>query len=194
MDARLADDSDIPQITNIANHYIQSSVTTFRTEVLPESDILENYMFLRGQGLPYLVAVRQNSPVVLGYAYASGYRMPSHQAYCHTVEITVYVHPERQTIGVGTMLMRKLLYMLKNLGSLQDWAMSSAPVVSEVLCIMALDPDGREAGYGLRDWYIGLGFEEVGRLKRVGFKFGKWIDTLILQMSLKNIEGDERVS
>ncbi|KAJ7738365.1 acyl-CoA N-acyltransferase [Mycena metata] len=194
MDTRLAKESDILQITDIMNHYIQSSVATFRTEVLPASAIVENYLALRDQGFPYLVAVRENSSFVLGYAYASGYRMPSHKAYCHTVEITVFVHPEHQTIGVGTMLLRKLLYMLKNPDSLQDWALSSAPVVSEVLCIMALDPDGREAGYGLRDWYINFGFEEVGRLKRVGFKFGKWIDTLILQMSLKDSEGIEGMS
>lgn len=180
----LADHSDISQITGIVNHYIHSSVATFRTETLPESAILENYVSLRGQGLPYIVAVASDSPAIIGYAYASGYRMPSHKAYCHTVEITVFVHPEHLTRGVGSSLMNDLLSKLRNPASLHGWAVSEAPPISEVLCIMALDVAGREGGYGLRDWYIRWGFEEVGRLKRVGFKFGIWIDTLILQLSL----------
>ncbi|KAJ6585561.1 hypothetical protein B0H19DRAFT_424457 [Mycena capillaripes] len=181
---RLADNSDIPQITNIINHYIHSSVATFRTEMLSDSSILETYLSIRGQGLPYLVAFAADSPTILGYAYTSGYRMPSHKAYCHTVEITVFVHPEHLTRGIGSAMMNDLLFKLKNPDSLDDWALSKAPTISEVLCVMALDVDGKDAGFGLRDWYIRWGFEEIGRLKRVGFKFGMWIDTLILQLSL----------
>ncbi|KAJ7160238.1 acyl-CoA N-acyltransferase [Mycena filopes] len=181
---RLAESSDIPQITKIINHYIQFSVATFRLDVLAESAILESYQSVCEQGLPYIVAVTESSPAILGYAYASGYRMPSHKAYCHTVEITVFVHPEHHAHGIGSTLLNGLLSRLKNPDSLEGWATVKAPAISEVLCVMALDPDGRDAGYGLRDWYLRWGFEEVGRLRRVGFKFGKWIDTLILQLSL----------
>ncbi|KAJ7456734.1 acyl-CoA N-acyltransferase [Mycena galericulata] len=181
---RLADHTDIAQITDIVNHYIQSSVATFRTDTLPEAAILETYLSIRGQGHPYIVAVASDSPTIFGYAYASGYRMPSHQAYSHTVEITVFVHPEHLTRGVGSTLMSDLLLKLKDPVSLRGWALSNAPEVTEVLCIMAVDVNARDHGYGLRNWYTRWGFEEVGHLKRVGFKFGIWIDTLILQLSL----------
>ncbi|KAJ7621881.1 hypothetical protein DFH06DRAFT_1009542 [Mycena polygramma] len=180
---RLANNLDIPQITSIVNHYILSSVATLRTEALSESTILETYLSVRGQGLPYIVAFAADSPNIVGYAYASGYRT-THKAYCHTVEITVFVHPEHLTRGIGSALMNDLLFKLKNPDSLQGWASSKDPAVSEVLCVMALDPAGKDGGFGLRDWYMRWGFEEVGRLKRVGFKFGIWIDTLILQLSL----------
>ncbi|KAJ7364807.1 hypothetical protein DFH08DRAFT_840025 [Mycena albidolilacea] len=181
---RLADNSDIPQITSIVNHYIHSSVATFRTDQLSESAILESYLSIRGQGLPYIVAVAADSSTVLGYAYASGYRMPSHKAYCHTVEITVLVHPEHLSEGIGSAMMDVLVFRLKNPDSLESWASTKAPTISEVLCIMALDVTKKDSGHGLRDWYIRWEFQEVGRLKRVGFKFGIWIDTLILQLSL----------
>jgi phosphinothricin acetyltransferase len=181
---RLADNSDISQITNIANHYIQSSVATFRTEMLSESAILKTYLSVRGQGLPYIVACAADSPTVLGYAYASGFLMPRYKAYSHTVEISVYVHPEHRTRGIGSAMMNDLLFKFKSPDSLQGWAFSKAPAVSEVVCVMAVDVTGKDAGFGLRDWYGRWGFEQVGRMKRVGFKFGIWIDTLILQLSL----------
>ncbi|KAJ6485256.1 hypothetical protein DFH09DRAFT_1054463 [Mycena vulgaris] len=182
---RLADHSDNPQIASIVNHYIHSSVATFRTETLPESAILETYLSIRAQGLPYLVAVAADTQSILGYAYASGYRMPSHKAYCHTVELTVFVHPDHISRRVGSFLMNDLMFKLKNPVTLPASGSSSeVPGISEVLCIMAVDPAGRGGGYGLRDWYMRWGFEEVGRLKRVGFKFGTWLDTLILQLSL----------
>ncbi|KAJ7490653.1 hypothetical protein FB451DRAFT_1336743 [Mycena latifolia] len=166
---RLVDHADIPQITSIANHYIQSSA-------LPESAILETYLSIRAQGLPYIVAVATDLHTVLGYAYASGYRMPSHKAYCHTVEITVFVDHKHHTQRVGSSLMNDLMSKLRNPASLQtEWALSVAPEISEVLY----------GGFGLRDWYGRWGFKEVGRLKRVGFKFDIWLDTLILQLSLK---------
>ncbi|KAJ7506779.1 hypothetical protein B0H11DRAFT_2185995 [Mycena galericulata] len=171
---RLADHADIAQITDIVNHYIQSSVATFRTDTLAEAAILETYLSIRGQGHPYIVAVASDSQTILGYAYASGYRMPSHKAYSHT----------HLTRGVGSALMSDLLLKLKDPVSLRGWALSNAPEVTEVLCIMAVDVSARDHGYGLRDWYTRWGFEEVGHLKRVGFKFGIWIDTLILQLSL----------
>jgi L-amino acid N-acyltransferase YncA len=110
--------------------------------------------------------------------------MPSHQAYCHTTEITVFVHPDNLTRGVGSSLMDALMSKLNDTSASPQ--LSTAPAsISEVLCIMALDANGRDGGYGLRDWYMRWGFEEVGRLRRVGFKFGIWVDTLILQLSLR---------
>ncbi|KAJ7131771.1 hypothetical protein C8R43DRAFT_1089886 [Mycena crocata] len=156
---RLVDAVDIPQITSILNHYIQSSVTTFRTDALSQAAVMENYISIRDQGLPYIVAVAGN--------------LPASQGYCHTVEITIFVHPEHHARGIGSALMNEFLSRLKNPASLPtDWSLDSV-TVSGVLCVMALGPSRRNNGYGLRDWYIRWGFEEVGTpWKRVGFKFG----------------------
>ncbi|KAJ7705027.1 hypothetical protein B0H17DRAFT_1039115 [Mycena rosella] len=67
--------------------------------------------------------------------------------------------------------MNELMFKLKNSASLQGSWVPEAPAISEVSCIMPLDPDGRGSGYRLRDWYNCWGFEEVERSKRVGFKF-----------------------
>ncbi|KAJ7133484.1 hypothetical protein C8R44DRAFT_772530 [Mycena epipterygia] len=147
---RLADNSDIQQITRIVNHYILSSVATFRIDALSESAILETYLPIVVKD--YIVAVAADPHIILGYAYASGYRMPTHKAYCHTAEITVFVHPEHRTRGVGSAMLNDLLFKLKNPGSLRaGWALTEAAEISEVLSIMALDPAGKDGGCGLRD-------------------------------------------
>ncbi|KAF7317452.1 hypothetical protein HMN09_00482200 [Mycena chlorophos] len=176
---RPASPADIPRITSILNHYISSSVTTFRLDPVAEATVLDTYHAISAQGLPYLVAYDHTSDSeadhVLGYTYAAGYRMPSHAGYQHTVEISVFVAPDSRTRGVGTALMNALIPALRA---------TTAPKVHQVLAVMAVDPDGQDAGLGLRDWYGRWGFVEVGRLKRVGHKFGKWLDTMFLQLSL----------
>ncbi|KAJ6487259.1 hypothetical protein C8R47DRAFT_1216450 [Mycena vitilis] len=106
-------------------------MATFRAEPLSESAILETYRAVRSQGPPYIVAFAADSPGIIGYDYASGYRT-TRKAYCSA-------------------LMDGLLFRLKNLLSLQGSASSKAPAVSEVLCVMALDTAGKSGGFGLRD-------------------------------------------
>ena len=52
---------------------------------------------------------------------------------------------------------------------------------------MTIDPHGLNAGYGLRDSYVREGFVEVGHLRKVGYKMGKWLDTLFMQLSVHEI-------
>ncbi|KAJ7069176.1 acyl-CoA N-acyltransferase [Mycena amicta] len=175
--------ADIPQITTIINHYIATSMTTFRLEPLAEAGVLETCHAVQTQNLPFLVAIADAEDTILGHTYASGYRMPSHAGYKHTVEISVFVAPGSRTRGVGTRLMDALLESLRH----------SPAEVKQILAVMAVDPDGPDAGLGLRDWYGRWGFRQVGQLKRVGFKFGKWIDTLFLQLSLEEEEENAAV-
>ena len=60
----------------------------------------------------------------------------------------------------------------------------SIPRITQVLAVMAIDPDGLNAGYGLRDFYVRWGFVQVGHLRKVGYKMGKWLDTLFMQLSV----------
>ncbi|KAL1960664.1 hypothetical protein VTO42DRAFT_7243 [Malbranchea cinnamomea] len=56
--------------------------------------------------------------------------------------------------------------------------------IRNLLAVMAVDTDGKGGGEGLRDWYVKRGFVERGRMKEVGFKNGRWIDTIYLQYNL----------
>ncbi|KAJ7596813.1 acyl-CoA N-acyltransferase [Mycena floridula] len=171
MEVRSAKVSDLPEITSIFNHYIQTSVSTFRLTAVDLTTIEDTYRSILAQNLPYLVVKEPSSSQVLGYAYATGYRMPSHAGYAHTAEISIFVHPSSRTSGVGKLLMDRLI---------SDLGDTNVPI-TEVLAIMAVDPDR----LGLEEWYGRWGFVQVGRLRNVGRKFGKWLDTLFLQLSLE---------
>jgi phosphinothricin acetyltransferase len=148
---------------------------------------MESFQSVVEQGLPYVVAVEAggDSDAIQGYAYASGYRQPSHMGYAPTVELTVFAHPSSRSKGVGTIMMDTLLAVLREPSSFPNYIdPSRVREVREVLAVMAVDTDGPGGGYGLKEWYGRWGFVQVGELKRVGNKFGRWIDTLLLQLSL----------
>ncbi|KAJ3562502.1 hypothetical protein NP233_g9532 [Leucocoprinus birnbaumii] len=164
--------------------------------------------------LPFLVATTLAPPAssdsevegvaavekVIGYAYAFPWRA-SYRAYRHTVEISIYVDPAYQSVGAGSALMDALIAALRATrvrdptnpnASTGDEGETEDPLelpdgtgrVREVLSIMSLDTEGRDGGYGLANFYSKWGFEQIGHMKRVGYKFGRWIDVLMLQVSL----------
>jgi len=76
--------------------------------------------------------------------------------------MTLFVHHEHRGKGIGTQLMSVLLKAIPRTR------------IRELLAVMAVDDEGRDAGLGLRDYYVRWGFREVGRMERVGFKFERW--------------------
>lgn len=186
---RPARPSDVSQITDIVNMYTTDSVTTLRLELLGEEAIRLSFESVREQGLPYLVVVEEE--IVQGYAYASAYRQPSHMGYAPTVEITVFAHPSSKGKGVGTLMMDTLVSILRKPADFPEYIEPGrirAPPVTEVLAVMSVDTEGPGGGYGLRDFYKQWGFVQVGELKNVGYKFGRRIDTLFLQLSLNTLQ------
>ncbi|TFK34185.1 hypothetical protein BDQ12DRAFT_690057 [Crucibulum laeve] len=188
---RCATKHDIPQATAILNHYIEHTIITFRTELLEPLGLLPSFVDAELQGLPFLVGVDTSLPTekqVLGYAYALLYN-PKRGGYRHTAEISIYLHPEHRSQGLGTMLMKHLFVSLKTppgprCGPGETIDAPPPPLIKEVIAVMALKTDDTNGGYGLKDWYGRWGFVQVGHLKRVGFKFEKWIDDILLQVSL----------
>ncbi len=164
---------DIPQIASILNHYIANAVATFRTEQLPlnPSPLLDTYRGVRDRGLPFIVAIENK--MVVGYCYAVGYLWPGRKAYRHTAELSIYAHHDWRGRGVGTLLMNELMNEL--------WKND----IREILCIVAVDDEDPDGGYKLREWYGRWGFVQIGHMKNVGFKFGRWLDDLILQASIR---------
>jgi L-amino acid N-acyltransferase YncA len=193
---RAATHKDIPQITKILNHYIDNTVITFRLSRIDDPTMLSTFDAIRADNLPFLVVSdsesEEGSDIILGYTYVTGYRTPSHMGYQHTTELSIFVHPSHIKSGVGSILMQRLLAILRNPEheSFSSYFEPTLPLprVNEMLAVMSLDTDGPDGGYGLRDWYVKKwGFVQVGHLKKVGFKFGKWIDTLFCQLSLREV-------
>ncbi|SPO00081.1 uncharacterized protein DNG_02933 [Cephalotrichum gorgonifer] len=188
---RAAREGDLPAIMEIGNHYILNTVLTFALEPRKLADFTSTYDSIASKGFPYIVAASTGSsspPTILGYASASQFRATL-GAYEHTAEISLYCHPSYKGGGVGTRLLGNLLGALRNpsahAGCFPGAERGVEPrVVKQVLAVMAVDELAEGNGLGLRDYYVRNGFEPSGHLKRVGFKFGRWIDTMYLQLTL----------
>ena len=154
---------DIEQVAAIYAHYVGSGVATF-DEVAPDVAAWSAKAgSIVARGLPFLVA--EIGDEVAGFAYASLWR--PRPAYRHTVEDTVYVAPSRLRRGVGRMLLDALIEGCRNAG------------MEQVIAVIADTDD--PASQAL---HRSAGFNEAGRLARVGYKHGQWIDTVLMQISL----------
>lgn len=191
---RPAQESDLPQIRAINTHYILHTALTFAQTPPPPETYHARLTDLSARGLPYLVAVgeaastndhSQASQVVFGYAYLSPFR--GHlTAYGPTVELSLFLHPEHQSHGIGSRLLGEILTRLTERGirhkpdeivpwNLNDFESDGPHVtVENIIAVMAVDPEGKDRGEALRRWYVQRGFQERGRLSEVGFKRGHW--------------------
>ncbi len=160
---RPATRDDLDAVAAIFGHYVTSSVVTF--EVTPPT--VEYWRRTRddlaGRGLPFLVC--ESAGRVVGYAYAAPWR--SKPAYQHTVESTIYLAPDCTGRGLGHQLLDELLRRCAQAG------------VEQVIAVIA--DSGSPASAGL---HSACGFTEAGRLRNVGRKHGRRIDTLLMQRDL----------
>ncbi|PSN71336.1 acetyltransferase [Corynespora cassiicola Philippines] len=182
---RPCSEADIPAIHSILEHYVLNTVTTLALDPSPPQDIRQTWLDVVAQRLPYVVAVDQAQHVV-GFAYATGYRS-ARRGYRHTVELSLFCHPDHTGAGVGSRLLRKLTDILTSPEQFPDYV--SVPrgdddKVRSVIACMSVDESGWKKGLGLRDFYLKHGFDDVGHLRNVGHKFGTWVDTRYLQLSL----------
>jgi phosphinothricin acetyltransferase len=119
---------------------------------------------LLADNFPYLAA--ESAGVLCGYAYAGPYR--ARPAYRWTLEDSVYIAPEMQRRGIGHALLAALIEMTRTLGFRQMIAVIG-------------DSTKQAASIGLHE---ALGFRHVGILHDVGFKQGRWLDTVLMQLTL----------
>ncbi|ESK83812.1 gnat family n-acetyltransferase [Moniliophthora roreri MCA 2997] len=145
---------------------------------------------MRQSGLPYIVACDPSSSEPdkpIGSIYVSPFR-GTRPGYKHTVEFSLFCAPDSVGRGVGSVLLSRLLEVLKhpeNWG--EEWISKrwiGEERVMQIIGVMALDGTGKKGDWALKEWYERFGFEQVGHLKKVGRKFGRWIDTVYLQLSL----------
>nr|WP_313886911.1 N-acetyltransferase family protein [Saccharomonospora amisosensis] len=163
---RAATGDDIPTIADIYAYYVTNSVATFELEPPDHADWLRRYRAVTTAGLPFLVAEHPDLPPgPAGYAYCSPWK--ARPAYRHTAEDSVYLDPHARGRGIGGALLDRLLAGCVEAG------------VRQVLAVIA--DSGDPASPAL---HTGRGFAEVGRLREVGFKHGRWLDTVLLQRTL----------
>jgi L-amino acid N-acyltransferase YncA len=172
---RSAEVTDIPSINAIHKYYVTKTVITFRLIPSTDDEALKSYESVLAEGLPYIVAV-DGAESIIGFAYAHGFRSGK-GGYSHTVEFTLFCHPEQRGKGTGTALLKKLIEVLKAPEKFPEFVKkprSEEYRVRQMIGCMALDETGPKAGLGLKEFYGRFGFEEVGHLKKVGYKLDRW--------------------
>ncbi|MCB4771174.1 N-acetyltransferase family protein [Ancylobacter sp. Lp-2] len=160
---RDAVDADMETVQAIYAHHVLHGLASFETTPPSSAELTARRAAVRAAGLPYLVA--EGGGRVLGYCYATIYR--PRPAYRHTVEDSVYVAQDLGGRGIGAALLEELIRRCEAGG----WRQMLAVI-------------GNSGNAGSIALHRRLGFETVGTLKAVGFKFGSWVDTVLMQREL----------
>jgi L-amino acid N-acyltransferase YncA len=161
-DARV---TDLPDIREIYNYYVANSTVTFDEDAMTLQEWRDKFYYLGKLGMPFIVA---ESPAgqLLGYALVSPWKQK--KAYRFTVENSIYLGAASTGKGLGRALLTELIDQ------------SRAAGLKEIIAVIA--DQGAEASIKLHQDF---GFEEIGRMGKVGFKFERWLGTVLLQKSLK---------
>jgi L-amino acid N-acyltransferase YncA len=161
MNIRRATANDAEKIVEIYNWYVLNTIITFETEVVSPLDMetrigekLEKYSWLVGE----------LEQTIVGYAYYGSFR--SRAAYNHTVESSIYLAPDSFGKGFGTALYRELIESAERQGFREIIGVIALPNVPSVAL------------------HQKLGFEDIGVLKNVGYKFDQYIDVGVWQLSI----------
>lgn len=158
---RRVDLSDAGEIVSIYNDYILNSVVSFETEALTVEEMQQRIRDF-SSSFPYFVYEKAGH--IAGYCYAHAWK--SRAAYSGTLETTVYLAPEFKGKGIGRELMEKLISECRSLG-----------YSALIACITASNTDSI-------NFHSRLGFEKVSHFKRVGHKFGRWLDVVDYELLL----------
>ncbi len=160
---REAADGDMETIQEIYAHHVLEGLASFEETPPDVAEMTRRRDAILDAGYPYLVA--EAASTLGGFAHASAYR--SRPAYRHTVENSVYVATVTQRQGVGRRLLEDLIERCTDLGFRQ--------------MIAIIGDSGNQSSIGL---HARLGFEMTAVQPSVGFKFGRWVDQVIMQRPL----------
>jgi phosphinothricin acetyltransferase len=154
---------DLPAVHAIYAHHVLKGLGSFEEEPPSLGEMRRRYDEVVRGGLPYLAA--EFGGVIAGYGYCALYRARS--AYRYALEDSVYVRQDVQGRGVGTALLAELIRRCEALGYRQ--------------LVAVIGDSAHTASIGL---HAAHGFLRVGTLRSVGFKFGRWVDSVIMQRPL----------
>lgn len=154
---------DIPAITEIYRHHVLHGLASFEIDPPDALEMARRHAAVIELALPYLVAELDDE--IAGYAYAGIYR--ARAAYRYTVEDSVYVHGGHAGKGIGSILLPELISGCEKAGRRQ--------------MIAVIGDSENRASIRLHEKF---GFQRVGLLPAVGFKFGRWVDSVLMQRTL----------
>jgi phosphinothricin acetyltransferase len=154
---------DLAAITRIYEHAVRHGTASFEIEPPDQQEMTRRYETLRAGGYPYLVA--ELGGALVGYAYAGPYR--ARPAYHWSVENSIYIAPQSQRRGIGRALLERLVADAQDGGFRQMIAVI-----------------GDSANAASIELHRAAGFRMVGTFDNVGFKFGRWLDSVLMQRPL----------
>ena len=154
---------DTGAIAAIYAHHVLNGTGSFELDPPDAAEMTRRLDAVAQAGFPCLVAELDGK--IAGYAYAGPYR--PRPAYRFTVENSIYVHPDYIGSGVGSLLMAELIARCEKLG------------LRQMVAVI-----GDSANTGSLKLHRKFGFVETGLLKDVGYKFGRWLDVVLMQRNL----------
>jgi len=156
-------DDDMAAITAIYAHHVLHGTGTFETEPPSASDMAARRADVLAKGLPYLVAEADGQ--VLGFAYCNWFK--PRPAYRFSAEDSIYMAPEAQGQGMGRALLAELALRAQAAGLRK--------------LIAVIGDSGNAGSLGV---HRAVGFTEVGVLRSCGWKFDRWLDIVLMEMTL----------
>jgi len=161
-------DEDVGAIQRIYAHHVLHGLASFEIEPPSEDEIARRRRAVIGAGFPYLVAERGGE--IVGYAYAGAYR--ARPAYRYTAENSVYVRHDSARQGIGAGLLAELIPECEAAG------------LRQLIAVI-----GDSANLASIELHRRAGFTAIGTIRSVGYKFGRWVDSVLMQRPLG--AGDE---
>jgi L-amino acid N-acyltransferase YncA len=157
--------ADFAAIQRIYAHHVLNGLASFEETPPDAAELMQRWRTIADAGLPYLCAADAARGALVGYAYAGPYRARS--AYRFTVEDSVYVAPDQAGRGIGRALLHQLIEICAGLGKRQ--------------MIAVIGDSGNTASIAL---HRACGFELTGTFQAIGFKHGRWVDSVLMQRAL----------
>ena len=162
-------DDDLPAIARIYGHHVLHGTGTFETTPPTEAEMAARRADVLAKGLPYLVV--EDEGQVLGFAYCQWFK--PRPAYRYSAEDSIYLHPDARGRGLGRMLLAALAEEAQRAG------------LRKLIAVI-----GDSANAGSIGVHRSLGFEQVGVIRSCGWKFGRWLDIVLMEKPLG--DGDRR--
>jgi L-amino acid N-acyltransferase YncA len=156
-------DEDVPAVQAIYAHAVIHGLATFEYDPPDAAEVARRRASVVALGLPYLVSEMDGR--VVAYAYAGPYR--PRIGYRYSLENSIYVAPDMAGRGIGRPLLRALIDGCEPLGYRQ--------------MVAVIGDSANHASIGL---HVACGFAKVGLLRSVGFKHGRWVDSVLMQRPL----------
>ena len=161
---------DISAIQSIYAYHVLNGLASFEEEPPPREEMRRRYEDVVGRGLPYFAA--EEAGEVVGYGYCTLYRTRSAYRYC--LEDSVYVKHGLQGKGIGKAVLAELI------------ARCEALKYRQIIAVI-----GDSANAASIAVHASLGFVRAGNLRSAGYKFGRWVDTVLMQRPLGNGDGSK---